>query len=129
MKLLRVIPMTVMLAIVWAAMRLSKMDLSLNTPNGIGIVIACFVILTLEFFKSGDISLRSYMIDQAFAILSLIGVSVLITLLFFRGEALVIADWLVAAVCLIDSWLCPVNSFRTALRNWQSAVAPAAHIE
>src|SRR5687768_13680419 len=117
MRILRVIPLTVFLTAAWALMRTGKLDLSLNTPYGIGIVIACFVVLTLEFFKSGDINLKSYMIDQAFAILSLISAAALITVIINRGEQLVIADWLIAAVCLIDSWLCPVNSFRTALRN------------
>jgi hypothetical protein len=89
------------------------------------LLVGCFVILVLEFQKSGDILLRSFRLDLILAIAALVATTSVITLLWERGTFYTI-DIFIAGIVLVDAFVSPSNSFRTALRNWQGGVNTVA---
>ena len=82
----------------------------------IGLAIA---VLFVEFFKSGDINAFAFLLDQVFAILAVAVATWLMSyLIYVEGQSPTFYHWLGCAVVLGDAVLSPLNSFRTALRNF-----------
>jgi hypothetical protein len=81
-------------------------------------LVFCMVVLFLEFFKSGDINVWTFLVDLIFSVSALVVATVLISYLIFTSDnALTFFDWFGAAIILGDAILSPFNAFRTALRN------------
>lgn len=121
--MLKRIPWALLLVLLWAGGRYSGVNLGID-----GFAIWVFVILSLitlvfEFYKSGDIMLRSFQADLISAITTTL---VLGYGLCLAQQDLQPVDLLVAFVVLTDAIVSPINSFRTALRNMQAAVGPTA---
>lgn len=78
----------------------------------------CMVILFMEFFKSGDIHVTTFLIDLITSVVALVVATALISyLVLSKGQMPTFFDWFGAVVLLGDAILSPFNSFRTALRN------------
>jgi hypothetical protein len=117
---LKNIPSTLILVIIWMITRLIQLDFSIAHPLGIILTILCFAVLIIEFTKSGDITLKSFGLDLAFAILATVVNTATITMLIERHglSGLYVTDYILSGVILCDTWLSPYNSFRIALRNF-----------
>ncbi|MEK7650212.1 MAG: hypothetical protein AAB367_04640 [Patescibacteria group bacterium] len=117
------IPWALLLVLGWIMVRHSGVDLSVEGVAIWPFVGVSFVTLMAEFYRSGDIMILSYKLDQTFAVVA--------TLVLGYGLSLAVQDphvldLLVAAVVLADAIISPVNSFRTALRNMQAGVDTTA---
>lgn len=126
MKMLSKIPFTLILTISWLFLNIFGIDLSMSSPFGISILFLAFIVYIIEFYKSGDIMLRSFMLDLAYAILNLIIVTCYITIIIKSGFKLHAIDIMVSMIALIDIWLSPVNGYRTALRNLSTDISMAS---
>ncbi len=100
--------------------------MSAGAVGGILVTITALAVLVAEFHKSGDISLNAFMRDTAYAVLATIVGTFAITKLWESGQGLCLPDYLMSVVVLVDAWFSPVNSFRTALRNWSANVGGPA---
>jgi hypothetical protein len=94
--------------------------LDMSGTFGYVFLILCIVVLFLEFFKSGDIKVSTFLIDLVTSVVALVIATVLMSYLVFKhGEAPTFFDWFGVAIILGDSIISPFNSFRTALRNME----------
>ncbi len=101
--------------LVWAQMSGTSLD---GIPGYVFIGLA-IAVLFVEFFKSGDINTLAFLLDQVFAILAVAVSTWLMSHLYYvEGQAPSFYHWLGCAVVLGDAILSPLNSFRTALRNF-----------
>ena len=124
MQLLRRLPLVLILVLAWAALRLSGCELTLGDPISWALVIACFSVTLIEFYKSGDITLTSFKFDLAFAVIATVVTAALVT--HFWGQGVIsVPDFFITVSVLADAFLSPVNSFRSALRNVQAGINTA----
>lgn len=115
MKLNR-IPFVLLLILIWIGLRMGGLDVSAGSIAGIVLMVLCFIVLIIEFYKSADIGLRTFKLEMAGTVLN----TVLATFLVSRYVALNdihTGDVFVMVVVLVDAWLGPVASFAMALRN------------
>jgi hypothetical protein len=81
---------------------------------GIGVFV-----LFAEFFKSGDISTPSFLVDLLFAVIAVIIATGLLSYLIFKlDQSPTFFYWFGYAIVIGDAVLSPFNAFRTALRNF-----------
>ncbi len=81
---------------------------------GLGVVV-----LFVEFFKSGDISAGTFLLDNISAVLAVVVATGLMAYLVFKlNQTPTFFDWFGYAIILGDAILSPFNSFRTALRDF-----------
>ncbi|MEZ5541782.1 MAG: hypothetical protein R3F42_07040 [Pseudomonadota bacterium] len=77
------------------------------------------LVLFLEFFKSGDISTATFLVDTLTAVTGVIVATALLCYLYFKlGQAPTFFHWFGYAILVGDAIMSPFNSFRTALRNF-----------
>jgi len=77
------------------------------------------VVLFLEFFKSGDISTSTFLVDIFSAVIGVAVATALLTYLYFRMEQTPnFFHWFGYVIILGDAIMSPFNAFRTALRNF-----------
>lgn len=119
MKTITLIPFSGFLLLCLIIMHLTQIDLSVGTIASILTIVVSFVVLAVEFFKSGDITFRVFVLDITFSVVVLVIGTWLFSYLFIRGMKVYFVDFMVYAILLLDSWMSPVNAFRTALRNLQ----------
>lgn len=120
-------PTVLALIAVWGGLRLVGVDVSLPSVGGLVVIGISVASLIFEFYKSGDISLSGFKRDLGFSLAATVAGSVIMTVLVLRTEyglEHLLVDGLVVIVILCDAWLGPVNSFRTAQRNFAAAVQP-----
>jgi hypothetical protein len=113
------IPWTALLLLSVIAMRLWNMNLVLGSVPSIGILIASILVMVLEFLRSGDIQLGKFITDTTISTISLIIASWYIAYMVIERKPLHFVEYLVYVIIILDSWLSPINAFRTALRNVQ----------
>mgnify|MGYP000430455370 FL=1 len=95
------------------------MQISLEGTVGYTFITVAVVVLFIEMFKSGDVTPISFLLDQFWAVISVILASGLLTYLYFvTGKEPTFFHWIGFAIILADALLNPFNSFRTALRNF-----------
>lgn len=95
------------------------LQIPLEGPVGYGFITVAVVVLFIEMFKSGDISPMAFLLDQFWAVVTLMLASGLLTYLYFvEGRDPTFFHWIGFAIILADSLLNPFNSYRTALRNF-----------
>ena len=76
-------------------------------------------VLFAEFFKSGDISIPSFLVDLLFAVIAVVIATGLLAYLIFKlDQSPTFFYWLGYAIVIGDAVLSPFNAFRTALRNF-----------
>ena len=83
MKLNR-IPFVLLLILIWIGLRQGGMDVSAGSIAGIVLMVLCFIVLIIEFYKSADIGLRTFKLEMAGTVLN----TVLATFLVSRYVAL-----------------------------------------
>jgi hypothetical protein len=123
------VPSVLVLIAIWAVLRLAGVDVALPSIGGLILIALSVASLIFEFYKSGDIGFGAFKRDLAFSLAATIAGSVVMTVLVLRTEyglEHLLVDGLVVIVILCDAWLGPVNSFRTAQRNFAAAVQPGA---
>lgn len=95
------------------------MQISLDGPVGYTFITLAIVVLFIEIFKSGDISSVAFLMDQFWAIVTIILATALLTYLWFmEGKEPTFYHWIGFAIIVADGLLNPFNAFRTALRNF-----------
>lgn len=108
-----------MLFIIGFLLIVEYLQISLEGTVGYAFITVAVIILFIEMFKSGDVTPISFLLDQFWAVLSVILASGLLTYLYFvTGREPTFFHWIGFAIILADSLLNPFNSFRTALRNF-----------
>lgn len=129
MRKLKKVPFAFILAAVWAGLKAGNIVLATSSPAGVAILVACFIVMAVEFYKSGDISLHAFGVDLALALLAVVVIACTLTETVIRQGAqnLYLVDLFVTAVVVCDAWVSPFNSFRTALRNWMSNIDAGGH--
>ncbi|MCI5157937.1 MAG: hypothetical protein D3906_05750 [Candidatus Electrothrix sp. AUS1_2] len=96
-----------------------QLKFSLEGPAGYTFIGLAVAVLFIEFVKSGDIGLVSFLLDTAFSVLALIVSTALLTyMLFTLGETPTFFHWFGYAIIVGDALFSPANAFRTALRNF-----------
>lgn len=95
------------------------LQISLEGTVGYVFISVAVIVLFIEMFKSGDVTPISFLLDQFWAVTSVILASGLLTYLYFvTGREPTFFHWIGFAIILADALLNPFNSFRTALRNF-----------
>lgn len=94
-------------------------EISLEGTVGYIFISAAVIVLFIEMFKSGDVSPLAFLIDQFWAVLTVVLATGLLTYLYFvTGKEPTFFHWIGFAIVLADALLNPFNAFRTALRNF-----------
>lgn len=95
------------------------MKLDLGGVAGYVFIALGVLVLFLEFFKSGDISTATFLIDTLTAVTGVIVATALLCYLYFKlGQTPSFFHWFGYAILVGDAIMSPFNSFRTALRNF-----------
>lgn len=116
----RRLPFTLFLLILWAVLRLADVKMTAGSLSGITFVILGFLVLIVEFFKSADIGVRTFRIEQAVTVLTTISATIGLTRIGFND--IHFGDVILGVVIVFDAWVSPVNSFSMALRNVQGNI-------
>lgn len=125
MKNWRRIPFALALTTLWAFLSIFAIDMNRGGLTSTALITLSMLVLITEFYKSGDITLYFFGLDLFFALINTVLYVTCITILIksLGIQGLFIGDFFVGFVVLADGWFSPVNSFRTALRNWQAGEA------
>lgn len=111
-----------MLFIVLFLIATEYFQISLQGTVGYVFISVAVAILFIEMFKSGDVSAISFLVDQFWAVLTVILATGLLSYLWFvEGQEPNFYHWIGYAIIIADALLNPFNSFRTALRNFDVA--------
>ncbi len=95
------------------------MKLELSGVAGYVFIALGVLVLFLEFFKSGDISTATFLVDTLTAVTGVIVATTLLCYLYFKlGQTPSFFYWFGYAILVGDAIMSPFNSFRTALRNF-----------
>jgi hypothetical protein len=116
-SLLGMIPWTFFLIAYAVAVHLMGM----NMEGVLGYVFIGFGVFVLfaEFFKSGDISIPTFLADLLFAVIAVVVATGLLAYLIFKlDQSPTFFYWFGYAIVIGDAVLSPFNAFRTALRNF-----------
>ncbi len=95
--------------------------MGMNMDGVLGYIFIGFgmFVLFAEFFKSGDISVASFLSDILFAVIAVVVATGLLAYLIFKLEqSPTFFYWFGYAIVIGDAVLSPFNAFRTALRNF-----------
>jgi len=93
-------------------------QIGLQGTVGYAFITVAVIVLFVEMFKSGDVTPLSFMLDQFWAVVTVVLASGLLTYLYFvEGRDPSFFHWIGFAIILADALLNPFNAFRTALRN------------
>lgn len=94
-------------------------QISLEGTVGYVFISVAVAVLFIEMFKSGDVSAMSFLIDQFWAVLTVVLATGLLSYLWFvEGQQPNFYHWIGFAIIIADALLNPFNAFRTALRNF-----------
>ncbi|MCI5220584.1 MAG: hypothetical protein D3914_15675 [Candidatus Electrothrix sp. LOE2] len=96
-----------------------QLNISLEGPPGYTFIGVAVVVLFIEFVKSGDIGVVSFLLDTVSSVIALIVSTALLTyMLFTLDETPTFFHWFGYAIVVGDALFSPANAFRTALRNF-----------
>ena len=111
------VPWTFLIIIYLVGAQVSQIPLD-GVPGFVLIGLGVFVLFA-EFFKSGDIGLAVFMIDLVTSVIALVTATVLLCYLAWEmSQPLTFYHWFGYTILLGDAIFSPLNSFRTALRNF-----------
>ncbi len=98
---------------------LHRLNISLEGPSGFTFIGLAVMVLFIEFVKSGDIGVVSFLLDTTFSVIAVIVSTALLTyMLFSLNEMPTFFHWFGYAIIVGDALFSPANAFRTALRNF-----------
>ena len=96
-----------------------RLNIALTGPSGYTFMGLVVVVLLIEFVKSGDIGVVSFMLDTTSSVIAVMVSTALLTYMVFTlHEAPTFFHWFGYAIIIGDALFSPVNAFRTALRNF-----------
>ena len=96
-----------------------QLNISLEGPMGYTFIGVAVVVLFIEFVKSGDIGVVSFLLDTTSSVIAVIASTALLTYMFFTlDETPTFFHWFGYAIIVGDALFSPANAFRTALRNF-----------
>ena len=129
MRMIRLIriPALLILVVIWAVCKWRGADMSPNSLWGVVFMIAAPMVMAFEFYKSSDISLRTFRLEQFTSIVAVASMAFL-TAKMVNRQNIGLGDWFVGSVVLIDAWLSQCMSYATALRNIQANVDPSSAV-
>ena len=108
-----------MLFIILFLIAAEYMQLSLDGVVGYSFISLAVIVLFIEMFKAGDVSAIAFLMDQFWAVVTVILATGLLTYLWFvEGREPSFYHWIGFAIIVADALLNPFNAFRTALRNF-----------
>ncbi|MEA3404671.1 MAG: hypothetical protein U9R28_02910 [Pseudomonadota bacterium] len=111
-----------MLFIVLFLIATEYFQISLEGTVGYVFISIAVAILFIEMFKSGDVSAFAFLLDQFWAVLTVVLATGLLSYLWFvEGQQPNFFHWIGFAIIIADALLNPFNAFRTALRNFDVA--------
>ena len=118
---LKRLPVALSLVVVWTIVRLFINIEGFWSVNKFVVIVICicFAVVVVEFMKSADISMRSFQIDLLFAVVAVVLGTFALTKVGIEKTGFHFTDVLMAGLILIDATVSPINSFRTALRNFE----------
>jgi hypothetical protein len=121
-------PWTLLVILYPLVMYQLEIDMTAQLHYGFVYVGLGVFVLFVEFFKSGDINVGSFLLDLLSSVLALVLATALMT--YFLADmqpeqvtpenswqAVSYFHWYGCAIVLGDAIISPFNSFRTALRN------------
>jgi hypothetical protein len=95
------------------------LQLPLDGTVGYAFITLAIIVLFIEMFKSGDVSSTAFLMDQFWAVLTVVLATSLLSYLWFvEGREPNFYHWIGFAIIIADALLSPFNAFRTALRNF-----------
>ncbi|MCI5224521.1 MAG: hypothetical protein D3924_18100 [Candidatus Electrothrix sp. AR4] len=96
-----------------------QLNSTLEGPLGYTFIGLAVVVLFIEFVKSGDIGVVSFLLDTTFSVISVMVSTALLTYMFYTlNETPTFFHWFGYAIIIGDALFSPANAFRTALRNF-----------
>ncbi|MCI5136964.1 MAG: hypothetical protein D3922_00800 [Candidatus Electrothrix sp. AR1] len=96
-----------------------QLNISLEGPLGYTFIGLAVVVLFVEFVKSGDIGVVSFLLDTTSSVIAVMASTALLTYMFFTlQETPTFFHWFGYAIIVGDALFSPANAFRTALRNF-----------
>ncbi|CAK8711156.1 MAG: hypothetical protein D3917_03410 [Candidatus Electrothrix sp. AX5] len=96
-----------------------QLNISLEGPLGYTFIGVAVVVLFIEFVKSGDIGVVSFLLDTTSSVIAVIASTALLTYMVFTlEETPTFFHWFGYAIVVGDALFSPANAFRTALRNF-----------
>jgi hypothetical protein len=96
-----------------------QLNTSLEGPLGYTFIGLAVVVLFIEFVKSGDIGVVSFLLDTTFSVIAVMVSTALLTYMVFAlNETPTFFHWFGYAIIIGDALFSPANAFRTALRNF-----------
>ena len=96
-----------------------KMSLDGSSPLGFTFIGVAVVVLFIEFIKSGDIGVVSFLLDTTFSVIAVIVSTALLTYMVVGlDQTPTFFHWFGYAIIIGDALFSPANAFRTALRNF-----------
>ncbi len=108
-----------MLFVVAFLLTVQYMDVSLEGTVGYAFISFAIFALFVEMFKSGNVGAMSFLLDQFWAVLTVMLAAALLTYLWFVEETEPsFFHWIGFAVIVADAFLNPFNAYRTAMRNF-----------
>ena len=117
MSLMSMIPWTFFL--IAYAVVVYVMGLNMEGIQGYVFIGFGMFVLFVEFFKSGDINVGSFLVDIIFAVIAVVVATGLLSYLVFNlDQSPTFFYWFGYAIVIGDAILSPFKSFRTALRNF-----------
>ncbi|MCF6298977.1 MAG: hypothetical protein L3J01_03770 [Thiomicrorhabdus sp.] len=95
------------------------LQLSLDGVVGYSFITLAIIVLFIEMFKAGDVSAIAFLMDQFWAVVTVVLATGLLSYLWFvEGREPSFYHWIGFAIIIADALLNPFNAFRTALRNF-----------
>jgi hypothetical protein len=111
------VPWTFLIIIYLVVTQIMEIPLD-GVPGFVLIGLGVFVLFA-EFFKSDDISVAVFFTDVITSVIALVAATVLLCYLIWEmGQPLTFYHWFGYTILLGDTIFSPLNSFRTALRNF-----------
>jgi hypothetical protein len=120
-KKIKWIPFALILIVIWSILRVNDLVNFSGTAGVIITIVAllCFVVMIVEFFKSGAISIGSFSWDVITAYFATLIGGVSLGLIYARGgfDAFCIPDVFVFLLFSIDGTLSLINTLKVARRD------------
>ena len=123
----RSLPYVLLLIVFWFAVKMLGFNMSAGSFWGITLFIACMATMLTGFIKSMDIGTRSFKINLAISIFSVVLFTAFTRFIHF--ENLCFVDFILGTTVLVNAWVGPINSFAMALRNVQGNIGTTTNKE
>ncbi len=95
------------------------LQLSMSGNVGYGFIVVAIMAFFLEMYKAGDAGVSTFFFDQLWSIIGVGLASAMLSYLYFvEGKEPTFYHWIGFTMIVADALLNSVNTYRTALRNF-----------